>query len=163
MIVAKLGWEAPGMNNDGTNDDCAVEVAIVIKAIQLSLSMGFAKAGTAGFAEVLVTGMITTGPPVYTPDAHQYVTGPFPANNDFGPTANSNPAPGPIGTVTPSGGGLFNLILKANAPAPVGVNETIYFGAGLDVPAGSYLVCHFDHLGAGPADCEMQGCLHYEK
>jgi len=164
MLTKRIGWEVMNLSGGGVNIWWIVASPIVVRGLQLSISLGFPNAGS-GFSEALAVGYFSKGWPTFSQDAMQHVRGPYFDDldtNTFIALTVDNPENFSVLTGPPlrGNGTLFASILKTCAPQ--GVSQEIDL-TGLDMTIGNNncFVLHMDGVGV-PMDAEMQGVLFYE-
>jgi len=166
MLTKRIGWEISNLSGGGVNIWWIVASPIVVRGLQLSISLGFQNASATGFSEALSIGYFSAGWPTFSQDAMQHVRGPYFDDQDAGIfidfTVDNTPQL-QVGTGPPIGGNgtLFSSILKTNAPQAA--NQDINLsGLGMAIGPNNCFVLHMDGVGT-PCDAEMQGVLFYER
>jgi hypothetical protein len=150
-----MGFETPGMQNDGRNFYMRVAEPMTLAGIEVDCAMA-PLGGPTGFAEMFVFGVLLDKAPVFVPGASGFIN--IPAAPGFDTITHYPPGVDFRGGNV-SKGGLFGFILKEEMPR--GCSKTCYVPLGLTAIAGNYILIHADHWGAGPMDFELQATMTY--
>lgn len=158
MLTASIGFETPGMKNNGRDFYFPVIQAMTLNGIQVDCSYAAYPEPKAGFSEMFVCGYLLDGPPVFGvgPEGFfQTLPAPgFGARSHYPSDGNVDFRGGNV-----SKGGLFSFIMKEFMPR--GTDKTCYIPLELAAIPGNHLMFHADHWGAGPVDFEFQAILNY--
>jgi len=156
MNSASIGFETPGMQNNGRNFFFRVAEAMTLDGLQIDCAMA-PLPNITGFAEMFVCGYLLKAAPVFSAGPEGFFS--TAQSPDFDSLAHQ-PQGIDFRGGNVSDGGMFSFILKEWMPK--GASNSVYMPLGLTASPGNYILFHRLRNTWHAIDFELQAVLFYE-